>query len=232
MPIFRLAPVLLLAGCVAAAPQVTPADHPAAPSAAHTTTPTLAAFAPVVPPNLPPPLVPDAEPPGAAMAHMGHEMDGAPAAEHAAMSPAEHTMRADAASDSLGALLDAYVSVQEALAADDLPAAQSAAQTLADVPEIDTLAAYADAIASATDLVDARLAFGELSVAVARMAQANGVSDLTLFNCGMAKAPMGGVWLQRGTSTRNPYFGASMLMCGNRIDALPEPMTGGGHDGH
>ncbi len=233
MPIFRLAPVLLLAGCVAAAPNVTPADHPAAPSAPHTTT-SLTTFAPAAAPDLPPPLVPDGDPPGPGgeMASMDHAMHAAPAADHAGMSHSDHEMQAGAASDSLGALLTAYVGIQEALAADDLAAAQSAARILSSVPEVDTLAVYAGAIAAATDLVDARLAFGELSVGVARLAQANGVSDLTLFRCGMAKAPMGGVWLQRGTSTRNPYFGSSMLMCGSRIDALPTSANGGRHDEH
>ncbi len=151
---------------------------------------------------------------------------------HQGVDHAAHAHPAATTPDSLAALFDAYLLVQDALAADDLPAARTASQALSVALSSDPLSTHADVIANAGDLVEARLAFGALSVEVARLAEAHGASDLTLFRCGMARAPMGGVWLQRGTSTRNPYFGASMLMCGSRIDALPEAPTGGGHDGH
>ena len=49
--------------------------------------------------------------------------------------------------------------------------------------------------------------------------------SLVLLNCPMAFDGKGGDWIQfAGTETANPYFGETMLRCGDEVRTLP---TGG-----
>ncbi len=74
-------------------------------------------------------------------------------------------------------------------------------------------------LASTADIKTARVIYGSLSEAVNHLIAPTGVptSDekpVYKYICGMASdVPQGGVWLQKGTPARNPYFGSSMLRC-------------------
>jgi len=150
---------------------------------------------------------------------------------HSAMRPAEDA-------PPLALALDAYLDVQEALAADDLAPVQ--AQAFADAwsratdraPDADphfwhtraddvaAVRTHAVGLAAATSLSNARTAFGRLSAPFLALVEVHGAPggyDLSRFTCGMrGDLPEGGVWLQRGDEPRNPYFGTRMLTCATR----------------
>jgi hypothetical protein len=78
------------------------------------------------------------------------------------------------------------------------------------------LAPFKDGLAEAADLEAARSAFAPLSTALADFTHENGVAqaaDFHVFSCSMAKAH----WLQRSAGTKNPFYGAKMLTCGEEI---------------
>jgi hypothetical protein len=123
------------------------------------------------------------------------------------------------AADLPATLVNPYLEVQAALAADRVdglgPHAQSiAAAATALGPGAEKIAAGAKKLAEAKDLAAARTAFGDLSVAIADYAQATKSgfgADVKLAYCPMANKP----WLQRDKNIRNPYYGAAMLTCGS-----------------
>jgi Cu(I)/Ag(I) efflux system membrane fusion protein len=120
------------------------------------------------------------------------------------------------------AALDGYLALHDALAADRLDPARAAAERVVTHLSGDAQS-HAQRLAASADLASARAAFGELSAAVVRAADAHGLSDgLVRMRCGMADAPYGGVWLQPSGPTRNPFFGAQMLGCGSSIASLPD----------
>jgi hypothetical protein len=47
-----------------------------------------------------------------------------------------------------------------------------------------------------------------------------GDRTLRLFHCPMAEEGRGADWIQLGTETANPYYGAAMLRCGSQTDSL------------
>lgn len=245
---FRVAPLalaLVALGCAAPEPALTP-HHPAHATAS----PQEVAAAPLDPvrqPDLPAPLRPDAQPAGAGMDHAGHagmRMDD-PGARPDAVPPGP-------VPDGLGAVLDAYLTIQAALAGDTIEGVPAAAQTLGAavetmtatppegqphfwherMAETATLQVQARALASAEDLASARLAFGAFSGAFVPLVEGTGVPEgfeIARFTCGMfSQSPEGGLWLQRDGATRNPYFGSAMLTCGTRDGAVPEA----GHGAH
>lgn len=122
-------------------------------------------------------------------------------------------------------ILEQYFIIHKSLAADSttgvVPAAakiaeigRSAAQT---APKAKTeLTALADAAAQlqSNDLKTARNQFGEVSKRLTAYLQAAGVQKKPFqFYCPMAKK----AWLQSDKSVRNPYYGSSMLTCGELI---------------
>jgi membrane fusion protein, copper/silver efflux system len=69
----------------------------------------------------------------------------------------------------------------------------------------------ARAVAEAEDIKAARAAFAPLSEAVIALVKADpSAHDVKLAYCSMAKAS----WLQKEEKIRNPYYGPSMLSCG------------------
>ena len=75
------------------------------------------------------------------------------------------------------------------------------------------MAKAAKAVGESTDIKVAREAFGALSDAVIAAAKAEGWKDLgdtKLAFCPMVKR----AWLQKEEKIRNPYFGSTMLECG------------------
>ena len=95
--------------------------------------------------------------------------------------------------------LATYEKVHTALAADDLPGAQSAARELGD---------EGGAIADAHSLADARAGFEKLSVRAKTLVA--GQAGYHVFHCPMLKKD----WVQTSTTAANPYAGKAMIRCG------------------
>lgn len=142
-----------------------------------------------------------------------------------------------AADKALVSLLDAYFHVQDALyrgqalapGAERLKAAADAFAA-AGGPQGGELAAAAERLTAATDAASARPVFGQLGVILDPLVKSVGVppefsQTVAGVACGMFEAaPEGGVWLQLGTATRNPFYGAGHGMAGCFADkwAIPK----------
>jgi hypothetical protein len=124
-----------------------------------------------------------------------------------------------AAAELAPALVDPYIRVQSALAADkvdtvkaDAVAIAAAAAGMGDAAE--PIGAAAKRLEAAANLKDARKAFGEVSDALFAYAKATGASmpaDVKTAYCPMVNKS----WLQKGDKIRNPYYGSEMLDCGS-----------------
>ncbi|HKT79448.1 MAG TPA: DUF3347 domain-containing protein [Vicinamibacterales bacterium] len=112
-----------------------------------------------------------------------------------------------------------YLKVADALANDSIDGVKANAGDLATAAsrlgapamKIDTAAVQ---LASATEIADARTKFGALSEAVVTYVDGLKLKlpdDVKVAICPMNQKP----WLQEGSDIRNPYFGSSMLTCGN-----------------
>lgn len=151
-------------------------------------------------------------------------------------------------------ILHSYLQIHDALASDKTTGVQAAARSIAAASKkLDAkgvtgehaehyehlpmkLAKAAKAVAAAGDISAAREAFKELSRPMAMWGTMSKPSGVTVMFCSMAK----GSWLQRKGATRNPYYGASMLGCGEMVggdDSKGGGMNHGGmkhdlHEGH
>ncbi len=122
------------------------------------------------------------------------------------------------AADLSGTIIDPYLEVQTALASDNVAGAKkgAAALTVAAValgPFAKPLADAARQIEVAKNIGEARAAFGALTDAVLAYAKGTGATlgpDVQTAYCPMQKR----LWLQKGSSLRNPYYGPAMLTCG------------------
>lgn len=122
------------------------------------------------------------------------------------------------ASETTKAIVGSYLQVQAALAADKMdgvkPAARAIGEQAARMGASGTpIAKAAKEVEEAADIKAARTAFGNLSDAVIEAAKADGWKDLPevkLAYCPMVKK----YWLQKEATISNPYYGASMLTCG------------------
>jgi hypothetical protein len=122
------------------------------------------------------------------------------------------------ASESLKAIVASYITIQQQLAADKVadikaPARAIAAQAATMGQGGTELAKAASSLEAATDLKTARDAFGSLTEAVMAVGKAEGWKDVE--GVKLAFCPMvDKSWLQREAQIRNPYYGSSMLTCG------------------
>ena len=122
------------------------------------------------------------------------------------------------ASESIRAIVDPYLEIHAQLAADKVegikPRAQAIAARAAEMGEpAAAILNAANLVEGAVDLKAAREAFGQLSDAVIAAAKADrwkDLDDIKLVYCPMAKR----YWLQKDEKIRNPYYGSSMLECG------------------
>jgi hypothetical protein len=122
------------------------------------------------------------------------------------------------ASESLKAIVGSYITIQQQLAADKAgeikgPARAIAAQAATMGKNGAAIAEAANSLEAASDLNAAREAFGALTDAVLAAGKAEGWKDVEgvrLAFCPMVKQS----WLQKGEQIRNPYYGNSMLTCG------------------
>jgi Cu(I)/Ag(I) efflux system membrane fusion protein len=124
-----------------------------------------------------------------------------------------------AAADLPAALVDPYLAVQAALSSDKFDGVTAAAQQIETAAvnlgsENEGIVAGAKKLSAAKDIAAARVAFGEVSAAIVEYAEKTKSGfgkDVRLAYCPMVKKP----WLQKEETIRNPYYGSSMLICGN-----------------
>jgi hypothetical protein len=122
------------------------------------------------------------------------------------------------ASEALKAVVGSYLEIQARLATDKIdgikPAAQAIGQQAARLgPAGENLAKAARSMEAAADIKAARDAFGSLSDAVIAMGTAEkwkDAPDVRVAYCPMVKRS----WVQKGDVISNPYYGQSMLTCG------------------
>ncbi|GJM19464.1 MAG: hypothetical protein DHS20C14_16770 [Phycisphaeraceae bacterium] len=181
---------------------------------------------------------------GGANAHAGH-------VSMAASMPAgvQRTETPEAFVFSLKPIYAAYLDAQEALAADDLGGFNQAVgdvrTALGFVKEAglvgEPLAAWRRASVklripeAITDIELARSRFEGMSEAVIALQDRFGHQGSETWNvayCPMAFDNAGAEWLQRGTEINNPYFGASMLRCGDVRREFVPLNASDSHEGH
>ncbi len=147
--------------------------------------------------------------------------------------------------DALAPVVEAYLEAQRALAGDDLDAAlvalRAVNQAIAALPggllqgvaseRLSELRAQATRDGEPATLEDAREQFGRLSAALIALLHEVGspTGDLQIAHCPMAFDFEGADWLQVGDEILNPYFGASMLRCGE-VRATIAASKGDGDD--
>lgn len=177
-----------------------------------------------------------------------HDHGGAPqpAGEHAGHAAAPDVDAPPELRAQLGAAAEAYLRLQEALAADE-DAPDAARDLVATLGKVDMgalagaahdawmeiapeLGAAAEVLADAGDLETRRARLAPLTEYLVRAletfgyAREPGTDDeaLGVFHCPMAPAGSGGGadWIQAGAETTNPYFGSAMLRCGDRTRIL------------
>lgn len=143
-------------------------------------------------------------------------------------------------------LVAPYLSIQEALAGDDLEAAQSGGtsflKAMKHAPhegeaheEAADLKAPAQAIAESSNMKAARAAFLDLSRQMTSLVQHVGVtSETALYTafCPMAFEGKGGQWIQADKTVANPYYGSMMLRCGSVKEQIAGSKDRSGHSDH
>ena len=140
----------------------------------------------------------------------------------------------------LGAVVDGYLGVQAALAADDQDAATvSAKKALEALSKVDMALVTGEAhtnwmksagdlktlltgVANADGIEPARAKFALLSEQVADLLMRFGVPEGRLYTawCPMAFDNRGASWIQNKEEISNPYFGEMMLRCGEIREVL------------
>lgn len=237
----------VVAGCAAPPTLV---ESAAVASASPEAVVSLAPLAQAPRPDLPTALRPSGPatvPMAASMDHGAPAPAASGERDHAAMGhamPASGEMDVAAEPSALADALDAYLAAQRALSRDAFEGVSDHALAFLDAwlfaveeapeadphfwhrrgAEVQAVETHALALVDAADIDAAREAFGALSAPFATLVEAHGAPqgyDLSRFSCGMrSDLPEGGVWLQRGTETQNPYFGTRMLACGTRSAAV------------
>jgi membrane fusion protein, copper/silver efflux system len=114
-----------------------------------------------------------------------------------------------------------YLALQEALAADDKEKASQSAKALLKAFKresksrtVNELMDSVESIAASKEIKDQRAAFFNVNETLLPFITDNPPMDLIHAHCSMARDGKGGDWLQRPGELTNPYYGASMLRCG------------------
>lgn len=105
-----------------------------------------------------------------------------------------------------------YIEAASALAADDMEKAKASLSALAKESSGD-LKTLAEAAADTGDIAATRERFKALSVVATKMELPEGYA---VAFCPMYKG--GSKWVQKKETLRNPYFGKTMLTCGNFVN--------------
>lgn len=114
--------------------------------------------------------------------------------------------------DAMISVLPHYLAIQSALAGDTMDGVSVAAAQIAR-RTAGELRKAALQVQNAKTLADARKAFKALSVQVVAWVEATHPVDVEVVECSMA----GARWAQKAGGIANPYYGRSMLSCGERI---------------
>ncbi len=129
-------------------------------------------------------------------------------------------------------LVPSYLSLQKALAADDLANAKNAATNLNVAamkgPKFEEFTDFVSKIITARDLNEARTAFVEVSAELITVIDHVGTTGgTTLFtaHCPMAFGGKGADWVQGDKKVMNPYFGGKMPHCGSINDQVAGKMS-------
>ncbi len=141
----------------------------------------------------------------------------------------------------LSQLIPAYLSMGQALSADD---GDSAARAVAGLnqavsaidpqslegkaserwkAELNSLSTITARLSQANDLASLRAAFALLSDELLTLQRTFGFPNgdqLFELHCPMAFEGRGASWIQSDDEVRNPYYGASMLKCADRVESL------------
>lgn len=124
------------------------------------------------------------------------------------------------AGDPLFTMLDPYFRIQTSLSDDKTDGVSADASVIAATARMmgepgAPIVKAADALAGAADLGAARTAFSQLSDAVIALSESTKTAtgdDVSAMYCPMVKKQ----WLQKGKTVSNPYYGKSMLTCGEK----------------
>jgi hypothetical protein len=116
------------------------------------------------------------------------------------------------------AVVGSYLQIQTQLASDKIDGIKAPASAIAAAADAmgesgAAIAKAAKTIGAASDIKSAREAFGPLSDAVIAASQKEGwkdLGDVKVTYCPMIRRS----WLQKEEKIRNPYYGSSMLECG------------------
>lgn len=143
--------------------------------------------------------------------------------------------------DQLSQLVRPYLAISTALAADDFKTASTAVETLHQTvsainsqsltgktaerwsSELNSLSIITARLSKATDLKTLRSAFALLSDELLTLQHTFGLSNsdqLFELHCPMAFDGRGASWIQTDKAVRNPYYGASMLKCADKVEPL------------
>lgn len=146
-------------------------------------------------------------------------------------------------------VVTAYYALQSGLAADDDDKARRAAADVVhtlnsldcDADQLDPQAGEFWQLATQKMMTAANLTAGASDIAARRMAfeplsdtlwqavstfQGESEEAVRRFHCPMAMDGAGAFWLQSGTTTANPYYGALMLRCGSQVELAGGPDHG------
>ncbi|QDV85361.1 Cation efflux system protein CusB precursor [Stieleria magnilauensis] len=153
----------------------------------------------------------------------------------------------DAFRQQLSQLIPPYLSISRSLAADDSNVAFASVGGLQQAvnsingqslqgktaerwkAEYISLSKIADRLADASDLDSIRSAFALLSdqlLTLHRSFGFAGADQLFELHCPMAFDGRGASWIQTDDSVRNPYYGASMLKCADKVEKLGVAKSG------
>jgi hypothetical protein len=139
--------------------------------------------------------------------------------------------------NAMAPVLVSYLKIQTALASDSMAGVPEAAHTIAaasakvdlqgmpekSVPHYEemlaAIAKASEALAAATHLEEARARFKDLSQPMAMWGTMSKPAGVNVMYCSMAKAK----WLQDEGPVRNPYYGKSMLSCGEVVHGEEHP---------
>jgi len=130
----------------------------------------------------------------------------------------------------LAATTNAYLTIAKALAGDQEPEALKAipsfideAKKLPNDGDTDKLLKALKHLNMQKDIKGIRSAFKPVSNTLITLARKHGLDNLGnlyVVHCPMADGNKGGDWLSDKNQVRNPYFGSSMLGCGDVTDTL------------
>jgi Cu(I)/Ag(I) efflux system membrane fusion protein len=141
----------------------------------------------------------------------------------------------------LSRILPAYLSIGDALASDDASTVANAVAGLNQAvsaidsrtlsgktaerwqAERDSLCSVTARLASAKDITALRSAFALLSDQLLTLERSFGFQNseqLFELHCPMAFEGRGATWIQADSAVRNPYYGATMLKCADRVESL------------